>query len=164
MEQVHLHLIITHLPIIGSFIGALVLVWGMLYKSQPTKNIAFIVLMISAIGAAIANFTGEAAEEVVEKIAGISHDVIHEHEEAAELAFILQIVMGVFALLSFFLAYKKSGFARLSSMLTLVIGLAAFAMVARAGYYGGMIRHPEVNGAAALTAPALQTGGEEHDD
>ncbi|MFN8714592.1 MAG: hypothetical protein ACK5Z2_17215 [Bacteroidota bacterium] len=164
MEQVHLHLIITHLPIIGSFIGALVLVWGMMYKSQPTKNIAFIVLMISAIGAAIANFTGEAAEEVVEKIAGISHDVIHEHEEAAELAFILQMIMGVFALLSFFLAYKKSAFARISSILTLVIGLAAFAMVARAGYYGGMIRHPEVNGSAAVVSPALQTGGEEDND
>jgi hypothetical protein len=106
----------------------------------------------------------EVSNEVVEKIAGISHDVIHEHEEAAELAFILQMIMGVFALLSFFLAYKKSAFARISSILTLVIGLAAFAMVARAGYYGGMIRHPEVNGSAAVVSPALQTGGEEDND
>ncbi|MGL5888522.1 MAG: hypothetical protein ACRC3B_01475, partial [Bacteroidia bacterium] len=159
MEQVHLHLIITHLPIVGSFIGALVLVWGIMYKSQPTKNIAFIVLLLSAIGAAIANFTGEAAEEVVEKIAGISHDVIHEHEEAAELAFILQMIMGAFALLSYFLAYRKSGFARIASIVTLLIGLAAFVMVARAGYYGGLIRHPEVNGAAAVVSPPAQNKG-----
>lgn len=162
MDPVHIHLLITHLPIFGSFIGALVLVWGMIYKSQPTKNIAFIVLILSAIGAAVANATGEAAEEVVEHIAGVSHDVIHEHEEAAELAFILQLIMGAFALLSFFLAWKKSGFARITSFVTLLVGLAAFSMVARAGYYGGKIRHSEINGNVSVTPSSATDGDDDH--
>lgn len=146
MEPVHIHLIVTHFPIVASFIGALVLVWGMIYKSKPTQTIAHIILVASAIGAAISNYTGEAAEEVAENIPGITHNVIHEHEEAAELAFILQLVMGALALLTLFMAWRKSALTRILTIVTLVASLAAFVVVARAGYYGGMIRHPEVRG------------------
>lgn len=146
MEPVHIHLVVTHFPIIASFLGALVLVWGMIYKSRPTQTIAHIILVASAIGAAVANFTGEAAEEVAEKIPGITHQIIHQHEEAAEFAFILQLVMGALALITLFMAWRKSAFTRMLTIGTLLVGLAAFVCVARAGYYGGMIRHPEATG------------------
>jgi uncharacterized membrane protein len=159
MEPVHIHLIVTHFPIIASFIGAVVLIWGMIYKSKPTQTIALLILVASAVGAAISNFTGEAAEEVAERIAGVSHSVIHEHEEAAELAFVLQLVMGVLALVSLFMAWRKSALTRIALIVTLLVSLAAFVFVARAGYYGGMIRHPEATGQLQPAA-----GGEEHDE
>ncbi|MCA6361632.1 MAG: hypothetical protein IM638_01215 [Bacteroidetes bacterium] len=159
MEPVHIHLIVTHFPIIASFLGAVVLVWGMLYKSKPTQTIALLILVASAVGAAISNFTGEAAEEVAERIAGVSHSVIHEHEEAAELAFVLQLVMGVLALVSLIMAWRKSALTRIATIVTLLVALAAFVFVARAGYYGGMIRHPEATGQLQPAA-----AGAEHDE
>jgi uncharacterized membrane protein len=163
MEPVHIHLIVTHFPIIASFLGALVLVWGMIYKSKPTQTIALIILVASAIGAAISNFTGEAAEEVAERIPGITHQIIHQHEEAAELAFILQLVMGALALLTLFMNWRKSALARILTIVTLLVGLAAFVFVARAGYYGGMIRHPEATGQLPPATNGGSAESEEHE-
>jgi hypothetical protein len=70
MSQVHLHLLITHLPVFGSILGAFVLMYGMWAKSNPTKNAAYFIFIISAIGAAIAYLTGEGAEEAVENLQG----------------------------------------------------------------------------------------------
>lgn len=71
MDQTHLHLLITHLPIIGSILGALVLAYGIWTKTYQTQVAAYGVLIISSIGAGISYLTGEAAEETVENKYGI---------------------------------------------------------------------------------------------
>ena len=71
MNQTHLHLLITHLPIFGSILGGLVLAHGIWTKSNQTKIAAYNVLIISSIGAVVAYLTGEGAEETVEKIPGV---------------------------------------------------------------------------------------------
>ena len=63
MNQTHIHLIITHLPIFGSLLGGIVLVHGLLTKTKQTLIAAYILLIISTLGAGIAYLTGEAAEE-----------------------------------------------------------------------------------------------------
>ncbi|MDX2250509.1 MAG: hypothetical protein SF052_27255 [Bacteroidia bacterium] len=60
MNQAHVHLMITHLPIFGSILGALVLTYGLWTKSHQTKVAAYFLLIISAIGSGIAYLTGEA--------------------------------------------------------------------------------------------------------
>lgn len=54
MDPTHLHLLITHLPIYGSILGTLVLVYGMLTKSRHTRMATYLVLLISAIGGVVA--------------------------------------------------------------------------------------------------------------
>ena len=76
MNQTHIHLLITHLPIFGSILGGLVLAHGLWTKSNQTKIAAYNIFIISAIGAGIAYLTGEAAEETVENIQGIAKDMI----------------------------------------------------------------------------------------
>ena len=71
MDQAHIHLLIVHLPLFGAFFGMLVLAHGLWHKSEQTSIAAFNVFIISAIGAAIAKFTGEGAEEAVEHIPGV---------------------------------------------------------------------------------------------
>ena len=76
MNQTHLHLLIAHLPIFGSILGGLVLAYGLWTKSNQTKIAAYILLVISSIGAGISYLTGEAAEEAVEKIQGVAKEMI----------------------------------------------------------------------------------------
>ena len=68
MDQTHLHLLITHLPIFGSLLGTLVLGFGMWKKSGTTILASYYVLMLSTFGAGIAYLTGESAEETVENL------------------------------------------------------------------------------------------------
>jgi hypothetical protein len=86
MNQTHLHLLITHLPIFGSILGVIVLAYGLWTKSNDTKIASYLLFMISSIGAGIAYLTGEAAEETVEHIQGIVESNIKTHEEFALFA------------------------------------------------------------------------------
>ncbi len=160
MNQVHLHLLITHLPIFGSILGAFVLGYGIWRKSDQTKMAAYFLLVISAIGAGIAYLTGEGAEEAVENLPGVSENIMKQHEEFAMFALVSLIVLGISSLVSIFLTYKKSTLLKRASFVTLLISLISFALVAQTGYLGGQIRHTEIRNGAVQT----ETGGEKDDD
>lgn len=144
MDQAHIHLLITHLPIFGSILGALVLVHGMWTKSSATKIAAYHVLILSALGAVVAYLTGEGAKETVENIQGVAENAIEAHEEFAMFALISLICTGIASVLGVILTLKKSSFANKISMVILFLALVGFGLVARTGYLGGKIRHTEV--------------------
>lgn len=165
MNQAHIHLIITHLPIFGSLLGTLVLIHGIWSKSIQTKIAAFNLFIISAVGAGIAYATGEGAEEAVENIQGISENIIEQHEDFAMYALISLIVLGVSSLLAVIVANKKNILSKSTTMATLAIAIVSFALVARTGYLGGQIRHTEIASSTGTTQTnANENGGNEEDD
>ena len=119
MNQTHIHLLITHLPIIGTALGALVLIHGIWTKSNSTLIAAYNLLVISAIGAGIAYATGEGAEETVEHLQGISKNVIEEHAESALTSLIGLIVVGVIAVTVLFITLKSTSLVRPLALLAL---------------------------------------------
>ena len=157
MSQVHLHLLITHLPIFGSIIGALVLGYGLWTKSSPTKSAAYFLFIIAAIGTGIAYLTGEGAEEATEKISGVSENMIKLHEDSAMYALISLIVLGVASIFALVETSLKTSLIKSTATLTLILSLISFGLVARTGYLGGQIRHTEISSSAGQN----NTGGEE---
>lgn len=53
-------------------------------------------------------YTGEGAEEIAEKLPGVTDQLIHKHEEQAETFAILNYILGLVALVGFGLAGSKS--------------------------------------------------------
>jgi uncharacterized membrane protein len=145
MNQTHIHLLITHLPIFGSLFGAFVLAHGLWTKSNQTKIAAYNLFIMSSAGAGIAYLTGEAAEETVENLQGVVESSIKQHEDFALFALIALITLGVVALIGLFLTLKKSPLTRLVAIITLLISLVSFGLIARTGYLGGQIRHTEIS-------------------
>lgn len=145
MDQTHVHLLITHLPIFGSVLGAIVLGYGLWTKSTHTIIAAYIVLIISSIGAGVSYLTGEAAEETVENIQGIGKEMVDQHEDFALFALIALILLGLLSLVGLFLHMRKSSLTNSVALVTCIIALVAFGLVARTGYLGGQIRHTEIS-------------------
>ena len=143
MNQTHLHLLITHLPIVGSILGALVLIHGMGVKSNQTIIAAYYIFILCAMGAGVAYFTGEAAEESVEHLPGVVEATIKQHEDIAWYAFISLIALGMVSILGVFIAVKNLPFTRTMAFVMLMLSLLSFGLVARTGYLGGQIRHTE---------------------
>ena len=160
MNAAHLHLITNHLPVLGLAFSALALIWGMYRKSRNTLLLAFFLILISAIGGFIAGNTGEAAEEAVERIIGISHEAIHEHEEAAEAAMPFNIASGILSLLAGFLLLKNHKYSGISQWVVLLIVLTGCALSARAGWLGGKIRHIQ----EIQSEPSATHDAEEHEE
>ena len=143
IDGTHLHLLINHLPVFGSMMGLLVLIYAMITKSEQTRIAAYLVMIVSAIGGAIAYFTGEAAEETAENLPGVSHDLIEMHEDAAFFAFWAFVIVAVVSLVAIWMTKRKIRISMMS-WIVLVLSLWAFSVVARTSYLGGQIRHSEI--------------------
>ena len=87
MSIVHLHLLLGHVPVVG-ILFALLLFAAAIFLRE-TVSTRFALGFSAALGAvAIAvYFTGGAAEEAVEKLAGVAEGAIEQHEEAAEVIY-----------------------------------------------------------------------------
>ncbi len=145
MNQTHVHLIITHLPIFGSIFGGLVLAYGLLTKTKQTLIAGYILLIISALGAGIAYLTGEEAEETAEKIPGIIKIVIGQHEDSALIALISFILLGLSSIFGIYFILRQSVLSFKMAFITLFISFISFGVVSYTGYLGGKIRHTEID-------------------
>lgn len=148
MNPAHIHLLINHLPIIGSLFGLIVLAHGLWTKNSQTKIASYNLFILSAIGAGIAYFTGEPAEELVENIAGVTGRAIEQHEDFAMSAMISFMLLGILSIFGLLITLKQSIFMRPVAIVILLVSLVSFVLVARTGYLGGQIRHTEINGSA----------------
>jgi len=144
MDLTHLHLIITHLPIFGIFLGILVLIYGLYINSSQTLFASYLVFSVACLGGLIAYVTGESAEETVEHIRGISKSLVESHEESAEVSVIGFGILWVVSFLALFFNNKLVAFNRKIAVVILVLSVICFALAARTGYLGGQIRHTEV--------------------
>lgn len=144
MNNAHLHLIINHLPIFSILFGIVILTWGLWKKQDAIQKIALVLFILGGIGSYIALGTGESAEDIVEEYSpAISHDAIHDHEEAAEIALWFSVITGGLALLSLFFGSFDPRFQQTLTVILLLAAIAAFASLAYTAYEGGKIRHPE---------------------
>lgn len=146
MNDAYLHLIINHVPIFSMIFGLFILAWGLWKKKDSIQRIALVLFVLGAIAGYVSVETGEGAEEVVEDyVANISHDAIHNHEEAAEIAMWFSIVTGVLALAGFFVANYNPRFKNALMGVLLISAIAAVGTLLYTAYEGGKIRHPEAH-------------------
>lgn len=145
MNPTHIHLLLNHFPIIGTLIGSIILLYSMVKKQNTGKNIGAFIIVIMAIIAIPVLLTGDPAEDSIEHLQGISKTLIHDHEEAAEKAFWIMEITGVFALLALVLDKFKSKIAAKLFGITLIFSIITFFAMAWAGNLGGKIRHPEIS-------------------
>jgi uncharacterized membrane protein len=160
-------MVVNHFPIIGTLFGLGILVTGLILKNNSIKNTAYILFAVAAIFAAFSMGTGEGAEELVEDMPNIGHQIIHEHEEIAEKFAIIMYATGFFGLVSLFASYKKLRFAALFSYITLVLALVAGVLTKNVGTSGGEIRHTEIRSNIISTTGAEQNTVDEkseHDE
>lgn len=143
MNKAHLHMIFNHFPIIGLFFGIGILVYGIAKKETIMVNTAYIIFIICMIMGKATMMTGEGAEEIVEEL-GISHSIIHEHEEIAEGFMKILYGLGIFSIVGLILNKRKHAKANFISYLVLLFALFSAFLAKNVGTSGGEIRHTEI--------------------
>lgn len=170
MDAVHLHLMLTHVPIVGLLIAVPLLAYGLILKKNQVSRAALGLTVLLALVAVPVYLTGEGAEEVAEGLPGVTDAVIEAHEELAGVAIWITGAAGVLALLALVVPVLTRQPARLLSWLALLAALTAFGFMAKTGNLGGQIRHTEIRqGASGNALPAAPENGEyrrdrEYDD
>jgi uncharacterized membrane protein len=167
MNTAHWHLLLNHLPIVGTVIGTLIIAAGFILKNNPIiKQTGLGVLVFSALCAIPAYLTGEGAEEIAEKLPGVSEIIMEDHEDLGKLFLILSASLGLLALLTFISDRMKAKLASTMYVFVLMAGLGLSVVAKQVGTSGGEVRHTEIR-SNAVSQPAENAGqGNEgqHDD
>lgn len=162
MNGAHWHLVANHLPIIFPIVGVIVMITGLISKSEAVKRTAFIIFILGALAAIAAMYTGEGAEEVVEKISGVAETYIESHEEMAETFAILTYILGGISLLGLWASFKQKSFSSTISTGTLIFAFVVLYFAQQTGTTGGEIRHIEIRSDNDL--PIIETSNNKEDD
>ena len=143
MNDAHLHMVFNHFPIIGLFFGIGILAFGIIKKQTILVNTAYVIFIFCMIMAKATMMTGEGAEEIVEEL-GISHDIIHDHEELAETFMKVLYGLGILSILGLVVNLKKHSKAAIVSYVVLVLAIGSAILSKNVGTSGGEIRHTEI--------------------
>ncbi len=144
MDATHIHLVLTHFPIVGSLLGIGVLIYGLAINNDQVKIVALSIFILMSLLTIPVFLSGEGAEETVEHISGVSENLIEVHEELAEKAIWLMGILGVVSLIGIISILRKASFAKPVSLIVLILSLATFGLFAKVGNLGGQIRHSEI--------------------
>lgn len=159
MNPVQLHLALTHLPVVLSIAGFGMLAFALIRKQPLLVSTAYWILIIAAVAALPVYLTGEGTAETLEKLPGVSENVIESHEEVAESAFIAIELVGVLSILGL-IFQKRLKLGKAFRLLTLVFAFVAAAVLAEAAHLGGQIRHSEIRKNAQPTGGGATSAGE----
>ena len=143
MNDAHLHMVFNHFPIIGLFFGIGILAFGIIKKQTILVNTAYVIFIFCMIMAKATMMTGEGAEEIVEEL-GVSHEIIHEHEELAETFMKVLYGLGILSILGLVVNLKKHSKAAIVSYVVLVLAIGSAILSKNVGTSGGEIRHTEI--------------------
>lgn len=156
MNEAHLHLVVNHFPIIGTFFGLGILAVGLFLKNDTVKRVAFSIFIVAAIFAAVSMATGEGAEEVVENIPGISENIIEEHEEMAEKLALILYGIGLLSVFSFIMTFKNKSLEKYIAAVVLILSFLSAYLSAQTGVTGGEIRHTEIRSKTTVKSTIIE--------
>lgn len=140
------HLALNHLPSIGALGALLLLGWGVARRSTPPTLVAFAAMVLVALVGIVVYGTGSAG--VSAALAGDRvMDLVERHRSCANAAMVGMMATAATAMAGLFVWYTTRRYPRFAAIATLLIGIAAAALVLRTAALGMEMR-------AAMVVPA----------
>jgi uncharacterized membrane protein len=154
MNSVQMHLALTHVPVVLSLVGLIMLAVAVFIKNPTITKLSYILIFIAGIAAIPVFLTGDGTEEAVENLPGVSEAIIERHEDVAKLAMI-SIAAAGFAALAALFSFRWQIATRVLKVVVLLLAITSGGLMAQTAHLGGQIRHTEIR-----TGVAVQNGNE----
>ena len=155
---VHMHLLLNHVPTVGTIVALGVLLLGFAKRSEEMKRGALALFFAIALVSLPAYMTGYSAQKALKDRPGVSAALIQRHQSAALFALIFMEATGVVAWFGLWQGRKPAGAARWNAPAVLLLATVTIGLMASAANIGGQIAHPEImspgDGPASAIAPA----------
>ena len=156
MNAPHLHLILNHVPTVGTAIALGLLLLSLLRRQEALTRVSLEVFYVLALITLPAYLSGVATALELEKMPDISIEAIRKHHDGALVGFGLMLITGLSAWLGLWQWRRVSRLSGLNTGIVLVLALLTLTTMAGTATMGGEIRHPEiiVEGGAPTAGPS----------
>ena len=153
MNPAHLHLMITHVPVLGTVFGLCLLLLALLRRSDELKRIALLVFVVAALLALPAYLSGSSASDLLWRLMpGMMVDTRDQHAEIAVLALAGSLVLGVVSLAGLIMFRARQQPPTRFLLFALLLAVIAGGLLGWTANLGGKIRHLELQ-PQTFTAP-----------
>jgi len=143
MDAVQIHLVLNHVPILGTLFGTAVFLTGLLLKNENFIKVGLVTFILVAIATVPVILSGEEAEHTIKKLTCVNLTYIESHEEMANKAFWSCIGLGVISVLLMALFYvRKSNYIAIK-VIILILALGTLGAMIETGNRGGKISHSQ---------------------
>lgn len=154
MNLAHLHLLMNHVPTVGSVAALGVLLLAYVRRNEHLKHVGLELLFVIAVLTLPVYVSGVAAQFQLQEVPEISRDAVMVHQDAALIGFAVIEFAGFVAWLALW-QWRRHGRAGQGLVpVATVLLLLALVLMGRAATLGGEIRHPEIRAADAAGEPA----------
>ena len=152
MTLAHLHLILNHVPTVGSAAALGLLILGYARRNEHLKHVGLELLFIIAIVTLPVYVSGVAAHQELRALKQAADDPIRVHQDAALIGFTVMEFAGFMAWVALW-QWRRHGAASpgLVPVATALL-IVSLAVMGWAANLGGEIRHPEIR-ADGVAAP-----------
>lgn len=149
LNWAHIHLVLTHIPVIGIGVVIAFLLAGMARRSREIKWVSLQMFVVLALLCIAVYLTGSPASHQMREMSGISRDTIHHHSSVADFAFGGMEVLGALSLGA--LVKFRNAAAIPVRFVTALLGLALVVLILMiwTANLGGRIRHSEIGASSA---------------
>jgi uncharacterized membrane protein len=150
MNLAHLHILLNHIPIIGTLITLGVFLVSLVAGHDDMKQVSLALFSLIALLAIPTYLSGTGAQGALKESPEVSMTLIESHQGAALIAFIFMEITGAVSLMGLLRFNRNvknpwtSGPARGTLLAVLLLALATSGLMAVAGNTGGDIRHTEI--------------------
>jgi uncharacterized membrane protein len=156
LSGAHLHLLVNHAPVFGSLFALVLLIASYFTSPDIFRRTAFVLLIATAVVAAAADLSGQAAEDAIRGFPGVRREVIHAHEQMGDKAYYLAIILGVLALVAL-IRWRRRPIPASATLVALLATAFVGGAFAYTALLGGEVRHTEVRpGATKADALAIE--------
>jgi hypothetical protein len=140
----YIHVVLNHLPIFGTILGALALAISLILRSRAAQVTALIISLIAGASAYPVFVTGQRAYKTVRGMADdAGADALDEHMDRAEKTIGAFYSLAALAIASLLVPIKWPKSAVLLATLTLVVAILCSGIAIYIAQPGGRVRHPE---------------------
>ena len=147
MNLAHLHLILNHVPTIGSVAALGILLLAFARRNEHLKHVGLELLFVIAVVTLPVYVSGVVAHRELRDRPEVSDDAILVHQDAALVGFAATEFAGFVAWLALWQHRRRGRAARGVVPAVTVLLIVAIAIMGRAANLGGDIRHPEIRAA-----------------
>src|SRR6185369_11389588 len=97
MNLAHFHIVVNHVPSLGSILGLLLLAMGIYKKDETIKQSAYFVLVLITMAILPTYVSGAEAQRIVKTSASYSAGMVQLHQNMAMLTLLAMTFAGMFA-------------------------------------------------------------------
>ncbi len=147
MNWAHIHLMLTHIPVIG--VGAILafLLVGVIRGSREIEWASLQLFVALALVSIVVYLSGSPANHQVRDLPGFARSVIHRHSTTADFAFWSMEILGALSLGALYRFRNSAAVPGAVITALLFIGFVVMLLMGWTANLGGKIRHPEIGAA-----------------